>query len=139
MSRNISAGSCSGQEAVRIVLLEVFMQDTKVRERMEDLAEKIVESGGGFKDFHDMSVGAQLVEDDNLLDKFYMWLTENPKVNLIADFEYVSMWGNRVWAHNYLCTDLGGRLKKTKWWEKNVKKLEGYKKKLKIVRKIMNS
>lgn len=139
MSRNIAAGTCTGWEGVRIVLLEVFMKDTGVRDRLEDIAEKIAGDGGGFKDFHDLSVGGAILDEDNTLDKFYAWLAHNPKLNLVADYEYVSMWGNRTWSFNYLAMDLGQRLKQTKWWEKNTKKLEKYKKDLKVVKKIMNS
>lgn len=140
MSRDISASNCTGQAAVRIVIVETWMKVNKIDDddAVEELGIKVLQEGGTFLNYTDVAVGRVLIQHTNLVDSLFEWVNSNPLVKAMADYDYVKLSANRPFIEGYLSSHFGSILKDTKWWEKNRKGFDKHRRDLKMVGKIMS-
>lgn len=140
MSRDISSSSCTGQEAVRIVIIETWMKINKIDDEgaVEEMGARVLANEDTFLNFTDNAVGRVLLRHTDVVDALFEWVNANPIVRMMSNYEYVSLSRNREWAETYLSSHLGCILKETKWWENNKKTIDKYRKNLKMVGKIMS-
>ena len=117
-----------------VVLVGFWYKEMKVFDRVETIAESMPKSllAG---DFYDEPLGKAIIKQGDLVEEFKNFIQQNPLGSFAGNIAG-SLYFSDLFIESRIALDLGRHLKKTRWWQDNLKELRSEQKKIRMIRDI---